>query len=124
MGQSFQPGVETWYASDSPHTKFSAIFEDDGNTGYFYAYDRALAEAPILDAVHIYNVKNVTDRERPSVAEITWSADGLKAALLINAYPHAVIDFSERCSFCRTEFPPAPSPWKRGTWSDALMEWF
>jgi len=124
MGQSFLPGAETWYASDSPSSTFNAVFEDDGDTGYFYAYDRALSEAPILDAVHIYNVKSVLDRERPSVVEITWSADGLKAALLINGYPHAVIDFSQRCSFCRTEFPPASSPWRRGGWSDALMELF
>src|SRR5215831_1617411 len=100
MGQTFQPGVETWYPSDSPSSKFSAIFEDDGDTGYLYAYDRALPEASILDAVHIYNVKSVVDRERPSVVEITWSADGLKAALLINDHPHAVINFSECCSYC------------------------
>jgi hypothetical protein len=49
--QTFLPGDETWYASDSPVTSYSAVFEDDGETGYFYAYDRAAGDDdPILDA--------------------------------------------------------------------------
>jgi hypothetical protein len=38
-------------------------------------------EGLILDAVHVYNVRNVVDREIDSTAEIIWSEDGLKARL-------------------------------------------
>ncbi len=127
MGRRFLPGDETWYASDSPSTSFSAVFEDDGKTGYFYAYDRARADEPILDALHIYNVRNVTDREIDSEAEIIWSMDGSKAALLINGYPHAVLDFAARRGYCRTGFPPPTGAWRapeRAAWDDRLMRWF
>ena len=121
---AFSPGTDTWYASDSPSNDFSAIFEDDGQTGYFYAYRRGAAQGGILDAVHIYNVANVVDRQLESTAEILWSSDGLKAALLINAWPHAVIDFGARCSYCRTGFPPPSGSWSRGPWTDDLMRSF
>ena len=124
MAQTFVPGDEAWYASDSGTSAFSAVFEDDGDTGYFYAYDRNNSQTPILDAVHIYNVANVVDKDRQSAAEILWSGDGLKAALLINGYPHAVINFGERCSYCRTGFPPPPSGWNHGAWTDELMKLF
>ena len=51
MAAAFTPGEETFYASDSPTSSFSGVFEDDGQTGYFYAYDRpAPDDARILDA--------------------------------------------------------------------------
>src|SRR5262245_34857545 len=121
MSQRFFPGGEAWFSSDSPVGSFSAFFEDVGATGYFYAYDRSLVDRAVLDAAHIYNASNVADRERESVVEILWSRDGLKAALLINDYPHGVIDFATRCAYCRTGFPPAANGWTRGTWTDDLM---
>ena len=56
MSPSFFPRRDVWYASDSPSSSFSAIFEDDGQTGYLYAYDRDTRERAVLDAVHVYNV--------------------------------------------------------------------
>jgi hypothetical protein len=123
IGKTFTPGHETWYASDSPVAAFTVIFEDDGDTGYFYAHDRA-DESRVLDAVHIYSVQSVVDRDRESVAEIVWSADGMKAALYINDYPHTIINFKERLSYCRTGFPPPPADWGRGQWSEDLLELF
>jgi hypothetical protein len=126
--ETFLPGDETWVGSDSPTSAFSAVFEDDGDTGYFYAVERrAGGELEILDAVHIYNVRNVVDREVPSVARVVWSADGLKAALLINDYAHAVLDFAARRAYCRTNFPPPGGAWRadaRVPWSDALLDLF
>jgi hypothetical protein len=120
MSQAFFPGKEAWYASDSPTTQYTAVFEDDGDTGYFYAYDLAR----VLDAVHIYNLSSVVDKDRESLAEIIWTPDGLKAALLINNYPHAVIDFADRRSYCRTGFPSPLPDWNRGAWTEDLMELF
>src|SRR5262249_55434297 len=102
----------------------SAVFEDDGRTAYFYAYDREEPSERILDAVHIYNVANVTDRTLESVAEIAWSTDGLKAALLLNAYPHALIDFGGRVTYSRTDFPPGSDRWQHKPWDDGLLKQF
>jgi hypothetical protein len=123
IGKTFTPGYETWYACDSPVAAFTVIFEDDGETACFYAYDRA-NESRILDAVQIYAVHSVVDKNMESVAEIVWSADGMKAALFINGYPHAIVNFAERSSYCRTGFPTPPSDWGRGRWSEDLLEWF
>jgi hypothetical protein len=123
MSQAFFPGKEAWYASDSPTGQFTAVFEDDGDTGYFYAHDRANG-ARVLDAVHIYNVSSVVDKDRESIAEIVWTPDGLKAALSINDYPQAIIDFAERRSYCRTGFPSPAPDWNRGVWSEELVDLF
>ena len=52
--QRFIPGQPFVTASDSQTEPYSAAFEDDGDTTYFYAYDRrSNSTNPILDAVHI-----------------------------------------------------------------------
>jgi hypothetical protein len=125
MAAVLTPGTPTFYARDSATSSFSGVFEDDGNTGYFYAYDRAApGNARILDACHIYNVASVADRGGPSELEIIWTRDGLKAALLINDYAHAVIDFGARRAYCRSNFPPPTGQWRaegRLPWDDALL---
>jgi hypothetical protein len=121
----FFPEKDAWLASDSPAVSFSGVFEDDGETSYFYAYDRANTEQPILDAVHIYNVASVVDRDRESEALIVWSPDGLKAGLLINGRLFAVLDFAARKAYSRSNFPPPGGAWaggEREPWSDALEE--
>ena len=72
----FYPGQEAYLDSKSSSNSFAVIFEDDGTTGYFYALDTANEGQMILDAVHIYNADNVTDKEKTSVARIIWSASG------------------------------------------------
>ena len=125
MSVSFTPGDKTFYASDSLSSTFSGVFEDDGDTGYFYAYDRAAGEDDrILDACHIYDVARVADRDRRSELEVVWTDDGLKAALVINDYAHAVVDFRARRAYCRSNFPPPTGPWRAETrtpWDDALL---
>ncbi len=60
------------------------------------------------------------------VVVIVWSEDGLKAALLINEYPHAVIDFAACRAYCRSGFPPPDEKWSRrdAAWKDDAMELF
>ena len=128
MAATFTPGKETFHASDSPTSSFSGVFEDDEETGYFYAYDRAAPEdARILDACLIYTVANVVDRDRTSEVEVIWTDDGLKAALLINDFAHAVIDFTARRAYCRTNFPPPTGSWRaeaRDPWNEELLAVF
>jgi hypothetical protein len=110
----------------APHTHYGAVFEDDGITGYFYGLDFSQQEQPIVDARHIYNAEEVADRGIPSVIQIAWSADGLKVALIINNYPHAVIDFAAQRAYCRTGFPPPSEKWSAqdATWDDKAVELF
>jgi hypothetical protein len=110
----------------SPRSTFAVVFEDDGDTGYLYGLNFAREGQPILDAMLIYNVAQVTDRDKPSLVQLVWSADGLKAALLINKYPHAIFDFDSRRGYCRTGFPPADPNWTDfdHSWDDAAVELF
>jgi hypothetical protein len=110
----------------SPITMFAVVFEDDGTTGYFYGLDASNNDSPVLDALHIYNVANISDRNIPSKVQILWSADGLKSALLINDYPHAVFDFQAKRGYCRTGFPPPSNSWSANghNWNDSAMELF
>ena len=125
----FHPGDHLWAASDALEGTYSAIFEDDGETGYFYAYDRARDNSPILDAVFIYNVKYVKDRDKASEAMIYWSNTHDKCALNINGYPHAAFDFEARRGFGRADFPNfekssnALWPQQDHIWSDDAVNW-
>ena len=129
MTHTFQPGDNSFVAEDSPNGQFSAVFEDESDTGYLYAVDIPKTDHIILDAVHIYNVANVADKDHPSTLEIVWSEDGLKCALLINGFAHAAFDFAAKRGFCRTNFPNLPDyeerPWSRSnhTWSDDAVSW-
>ena len=87
------------------------MFEDDGETGYVYALNLA-----VVDAVHIYNVLSAVGRSRQSQVEILWAADGMKSALPINRYPHAVFDLEKRRGYCRTGFPGSRQG--SGDWSE------
>jgi len=127
--ETFQPGTEFILQKDSPGGRFSAFFEDEGETGYFYAVDPALTPDAIVDAVQIYSVSNVVDRERPSTASIVWSPDESRCALLINGYPHAVFDFHAKRGYCRTNFPnfanPVVAGWLQSdhSWSEDAIRW-
>jgi hypothetical protein len=129
QGEALLVGTPTIIPVDSPDGRHSAFFEDEGETGYFYALDLSRSPDKILDAVHIYNVANVVDRDRPSQVDIVWSEDGSKCALLINNYAHAAFDFSARRGFCRTNFPkfenPTDGSWVTAdhSWSDEAISW-
>lgn len=127
--QTFKPGDRTSFGSDSLTHPYSAYFEDDGKTGYFYAMDLTRSDDMIVDAVHIYNVANVSDAERDSSISIVWSADGTKCALLINDYAHAAFDFASKRGCSRTDFPNLPTTpsgcWDSSDhhWSDDMIAW-
>jgi hypothetical protein len=103
------PGRELLVGSESEDGQAAVLFEDDGTTGYFYA--RATLNGPILDALHVYNVAAVTDRDRASEYKIGWSPSGRHAVLMINGDAHAVFDFDRRKGWCRTGFPPSNEQW-------------
>lgn len=119
IGDIFLDGVSPKF--DNYHL----VFEDNGETGYLYAYDTNNGEQPILDALHIYNVHNISDKDIPSLFQIVWSSDGLKGALLINNYPHAVFDLESRRGYCRTNFPPPNQEFTDHSheWQEECISW-
>lgn len=92
---------------------FTAVFEDDGDTGYFYALDlRGGHAAKIVDGVQIYSVGDGTGT-RTRAIRLEWSADGWRAGLRVDGVLEAVLDFARQRGMCRTGFPPARDPWTR-----------
>lgn len=116
--ETFEVGTKFVLDSRSPLSDFAVVFEDDGRTGYFYGLNMSASGNPIVDAMQIYNVDNVSDRHIPSEVSFVWSADGEKALLLINDYAHAVFDFDTKRGYCRTNFP-SPNP----NWTQHSHEW-
>lgn len=98
---------------------YQIVFEDDKETGYIYVLDTE-NENSIQDALHIYNVENVADKNLPSEISFLWSEDGYICIFLINDYAHAVINYREKYCFCRTGFPPED---KNSIWSKEGHNW-
>lgn len=117
-------GVEAFIDSVSPSSEHGVVFEDDGSTGYFYALDLKKKENQIEDAIHIYNVEGVTDKDIPSEVHIMWSPNGQLASLIINRYPHAAFDFSNRKTYSRSCFPDSMTDWERIPWTDDIRQHF
>ena len=124
LEEEIRIGDEVVLSTNSTTSKYGVVFEDDGTVGYLYAIDFRGAQNNIVDAMHIYNVSSVADRDKPSTIRILWSDDEFKAALLINNQPHAVFDFVNQQGFCRTNFPSAGPNWSRSEWYDQVLEAF
>ena len=124
--KTIKPGDEVIVESDAPDGGRGVVFEDDGRTGYFYARDYSVPDQLFVDALHIYSLKELADAHIPSELHILWSEDGKKAVLILNRYPHAVFDFTEKCGYSRDQFPePDPtSGWRHAEYMDSLRSHF
>ena len=109
--QKFNVGQDTFIDSVADNGN-AVVFEDNEETGYFYAVD-PVGTFSILDALQIYNVANVIDKNEPSLVKILWNETESKAFLSINNYYHAVYDFGERVGLCRTGFPNSNGSWTK-----------
>ena len=89
LGQPKQVGTHS-----TVHDHLAVMFEDDGETGYFYALDMRQNAQPVVDYLHVYNVDNTRNHHEARKLEICWDESGYLALLLINGYPHAVFDFA------------------------------
>jgi hypothetical protein len=119
--QTLKVGRAVVVDADSPDGRYAVVFEDDGANASFYAVDTDVEDAnPVQDALLVYVVADVTDAERASTLEIGWSADGLKALLLINDAPHAAFDFARKQGWCLLGLPEAAIA--KG-WSTAGHAW-
>lgn len=112
--EKFQIGQDAYFTSIAPVTSHVVTFEDDFETGYFYAVT-VNEDISILDALHIYNVADVVHRDKLSRLQVMWTEDGTMACLLINDYCQAIFDFSKREGYCRNGFPENKGIWSQNT---------
>lgn len=112
LDETFMIGSDTYFTSILPESNYGVAFEDDLESGHFYAF-RAEGEGVILDALHIYNVRDVIFKDKPSKLNILWTEDALIASLLINDYCHAVFDFTNRSGYCRNASPENVGEWRQ-----------
>jgi hypothetical protein len=117
-------GIPIVIEGGSPSGMYSAVFEDDGETGYFYALARELKEFAIVDAVQVYVVASVVDCHTPVTTEIVWSSDAKKSALILNGLIYALFDFSTCRGYCCKSFPSTGARWSRPDWSDEVPAMF
>jgi len=114
--QAFTAGEDTFIDCMSSENNYAVVFEDDTDTGYFYAVEvePGTGKQNILDALHIYNIEEVPQEQRAGKIRIFWSTDWQRCALIINDYCHAIFDFKNHGGYCRNEFPPPNSFWTKG----------
>lgn len=105
-------GEDNFVESRSPENQFGVVFEDNGETGYFYALemDKEGDGFKILDALHIYEG---TEFGKINL-KIVWSKDWLKCALVLDGYCHAIFDFEAQGGYNINEFPPLNNIWTKG----------
>ena len=107
--QIFTVGQNTFLESVMENEN-AVVFEDNEETGYFYAVNFN-KNFDILDALHIYNVNEVVDKQIQSSIKILWTIDLSKAILSINNYYYAIFDFKNKAGYCRNGFPNSRSEW-------------
>ena len=121
LGEVYRNG-----AHSTQHEHLVVMFEDDGETGYFYAMDLHQANQPVVDSLFVYNVSDIEQEslKEPRRLEICWSEDGYQAFLLINGYPHAVFDFKQFVGYNHSKhpYPELGSMWSRKETTAELVD--
>ena len=117
LEKDWTPGGDLFLESFSPENLFGVVFEDDGESAYFYAVEKDSEGAGlrILDALHIHE-RDETDEPSadPARLQILWSKDWKRSALLIDGYVHALFDFATHGGYNVNEFPPPNAIWTNG----------
>lgn len=109
-------GEDLFIESFAPENAYGVVFEDDGDTAFFYAVEKASGndELRILDALHIRETDEGSEPLPTAQLKIIWSRDWLKAALVIDGHVHALFDFEAHGGYNINEFPPPNDFWTRG----------
>ncbi|HWB92661.1 MAG TPA: DUF2251 domain-containing protein [Puia sp.] len=113
--QQWTPGEDLFLESFSPENHYGVVFEDDGETAYFYAVEKddEGAGLRILDALHIRESGEVSAADGTDL-KIIWSRDWLKCALVLDSFVHALFDFGNQSGYNINEFPPPNEFWTQG----------
>ena len=132
--QTFVPGEDNFIESFSPENNYGVVFEDDGETAYFYAVekDKDASGLRVLDALHIYEVAEFLaareaiegasaggppekqEGKKTSKLLVIWSRDWMKCALVIDGQCQAIFNFETQGGYNINEFPPPNDIWTKG----------
>jgi hypothetical protein len=127
--RQWTPGEDLFVECFSPESPYGVVFEDDGQTAYFYAVekDKEGTGLRVLDALHIRETGIGPEEEeggelaefpraaqKPSKLQIVWSKDWMKSALVIDGLCHALFDFIAHGGYNINEFPPPNEFWTQG----------
>jgi len=140
--REWTPGQDLFVESFSPENKFGTVFEDDGDSAYFYAVekDNEGTGLRVLDALHIFETdeggaeavadagsgdERVGDElagddklrltaGQPVRLLVVWSRDWEKCALVVGGLCHAIFDFKAHGGYSINEFPPPNDLWTKG----------
>lgn len=135
--REWTPGQDLFIESRSPESNFGTVFEDDGDSAYFYAVemDKEGTGLKVLDALHIFETDEgrgdavadagVEDEPgdddklrltagQPVKLLVVWSRDWEKCALVIGGLCHAIFDFKAHGGYSINEFPPPNDVWTKG----------
>ncbi|WP_431212576.1 DUF2251 domain-containing protein [Puia sp. P3] len=117
--KQWTPGEDLFIESFAPENRYGVVFEDDGESAYFYAVEKDGdgSGLRILDALHIHQreedaLDSPAGGGRPLL--IVWSKDWLKCALVIDGFAHALFDFEAQGGYNINEFPPPNEFWTKG----------
>ena len=118
-------GHKLVFQMDAPSHEVTVVFEDDGDTGYFYAVQPdGKGKLELLDALHVYNAE-ADLRDTDVRLEVEWSEDSKLAGLRVNASLWALFDFGAQTGWSRSNCPPPAGRWRMGEarpdWDDALI---
>jgi hypothetical protein len=111
---NWTPGEDLFIESFAAENSYGVVFEDDGETAFFYAVQKMEGELRILDALHIYEADEEADPLPPAELKIIWSRDWLKCALVIDGHVHALYDLEAHGGYNINEFPPPNDFWTQG----------
>ena len=106
--ETITTGEGSFFESNAAENNYVVIFEDDSETGYFYAAERNpdTGVLSILDMVFIYSVENIPEANRKQSLSIIWSTDWQRCGLILEDTCHAVFDFENKAGYNLTGFPP------------------
>lgn len=103
--------MNNFIVADVGPNGLACVFEDDGETGYFYLYDKN--GRGILDDLHIYTRAENIDITENEVA-VLWSADGSKCGVLIRNGMRGILDIRRNrkiaVKFESPDSPPITDP--------------
>ncbi len=103
----------------------AVVFEDDGDTGYFYATDGSQQE--IFDALLVYDRSDSGALQPGEEAFVVWNPARQRAGLYYHDSFQAIFDFSAKRGVCRSGFPtevPTQFGWSKvgHGWDDSMAD--
>ena len=107
-------GEDLFLESFAAENSYGVVFEDDGDTAFFYAVEKTNEELRILDALHIHESDEEAEPLPSAQLKIIWAKDWLKCALVIDGHVHALFDFEAHGGYNINEFPPPNEFWTAG----------